>query len=163
MLGFAAGMMLSGSFFSLIVPGLEIWKSDFGKSPLPGLKAVIGILLGAGLVAAIDRFSPHEHFILGREGPVDRSLRRIWLFVIAITIHNIPEGLAVGVGFSGDDVARGISLATGIGLQNLPEGLAVAMALSGEGYSRWKAFGIASMTGLVEPVGGLLGSAAVSV
>jgi zinc transporter, ZIP family len=83
--------------------------------------------------------------------------------VIAITIHNFPEGMAVGVGFGGGDVAKGVSLATGIGLQNAPEGLAVALALRGQGYSRGKSFWVALLTGLVEPVGGVLGAALVSV
>jgi ZIP family zinc transporter len=163
MLGFAAGVMLSASFFSLIVPALEIWKSNFGESPVPGLAAITGILLGALLVAGVDHYLPHEHFVSGKEGPSGSSIRRIWLFVIAITIHNFPEGLAVGVGFAGDDLSKGLSLATGIGLQNIPEGLAVAVALSGEGYSRWKAFWIASLTGMIEPIGGLIGAAAVAV
>jgi ZIP family zinc transporter len=90
-------------------------------------------------------------------------MKRIWLFIIAITIHNFPEGLAVGVGFGSGDVASGTSLAIGIGLQNMPEGLAVALPLLGLGYSRLKAIGIATLTGLVEPVGGLLGVAAVTI
>uniref|UniRef100_UPI003562309D ZIP family metal transporter n=1 Tax=Actibacterium sp. TaxID=1872125 RepID=UPI003562309D len=88
---------------------------------------------------------------------------KIWLFVLAITIHNFPEGMAVGVGFGGGDLTNGMSLATGIGLQNAPEGLAVAVALRGQGYGRLKAFGIALATGLIEPVGGLIGVAAVHI
>ena len=99
----------------------------------------------------------------GREGTDSATLARIWLFVIAITIHNLPEGLAVGVGFATGDIAKGVSLATGIGLQNAPEGLAVAVALRGQGYSPRAAFLVALSTGLVEPVGGVLGVAAVSV
>ncbi|RMG58386.1 MAG: ZIP family metal transporter, partial [Deltaproteobacteria bacterium] len=91
------------------------------------------------------------------------SLKKIWLFVLAITIHNFPEGLAVGVGFGGGDMKRGLSLALGIGLQNIPEGLAVAFPLLREKYSRLKAFLIALATGLVEPVGGIIGAGAVSV
>lgn len=90
-------------------------------------------------------------------------MKKIWLFIIAITIHNFPEGMAVGVGFGSGDIANGTSLAIGIGLQNMPEGLAVALPLLGLGYSRLKAIGIATLTGLVEPVGGLLGVAAVSI
>ncbi len=87
-------------------------------------------------VAALNEVLPHEHFVPGHEGADAVALAKIWLFVIAITIHNFPEGLAVGVGFGGGDVANGMSLATGIGLQNAPEGLAVAVALRGQGYSR---------------------------
>ncbi len=93
---------------------------------------------------------------MGHEGPSSK-MKRIWLFIIAITIHNFPEGLAVGVGFGSGDVGAGTSLAIGIGLQNMPEGLAVALPLLGLGYNKWKAVGIATATGLVEPIGGLLG------
>jgi len=99
----------------------------------------------------------------GREGPEAASLRRVWLFVIAITIHNFPEGLAVGVGFGADGLSGGLPLAIGIGLQNAPEGLAVAVALLGEGYSRVRAWGIAALTGLVEPVGGLIGAGIITM
>ena len=106
---------------------------------------------------------PHEHFRTGREGPAAASLRRVWLFVIAITIHNFPEGLAVGVGFGAHGLEGGLPLALGIGLQNAPEGLAVAVALLGEGYAKGRAWGIAALTGLVEPVGGLLGAGVVAL
>ncbi len=89
------------------------------------------------------------------------ALAKIWLFVIAITIHNFPEGMAVGIGFGGGNMANGMSLATGIGLQNAPEGLAVAVALRGQGYSKLGAFGIALATGLIEPVGGAIGVIAI--
>lgn len=160
LLGGAAGVMLAATSFSLIVPGIE-----HGNLLWPGYGAYVvaaGILFGAFCLDLVDRLLPHEHFILGHEGPSSR-MKKIWLFIIAITIHNFPEGLAVGVGFGGGDIANGTSLAIGIGLQNMPEGLAVALPLLGLGYSRAKAIGIALMTGLVEPVGGLLGVAAVSV
>lgn len=163
LLGFAAGVMLAASFFSLIVPSLEYSERTYGAGAIPAVIAVVGILLGAATVAAINRLLPHEHFFQGREGPASTSLRRIWLFIIAITIHNFPEGLAVGVGFGSGDVAQGLPLAIGIGLQNAPEGLAVAVALMGEGYTKLKAFTIAALTGLVEPIGGLLGAGAVSI
>jgi ZIP family zinc transporter len=114
-------------------------------------------------VAVLNEVLPHEHFKSGREGPEAASLRRVWLFIIAITIHNFPEGLAVGVGFGADGLSGGMPIAVGIGLQNLPEGLAVAVALIGEGYSKYMAWGIAALTGLVEPVGGILGALVVSV
>jgi ZIP family zinc transporter len=161
MLGGAAGVMLAATSFSLIVPGIE-----HGNLLWPGLGVYVvafGIMLGAFCLDLIDRFLPHEHFIIGHEGPSSSRIRRIWLFIIAITIHNFPEGLAVGVGFGGGDTANGMSLAFGIGLQNMPEGLAVALPLLGLGYSRLKAISIATMTGMVEPVGGLLGVGAVTV
>jgi zinc transporter, ZIP family len=163
LLGFAAGVMLAASFFSLIVPSLEASERLYGAGIVPALIAVIGILAGMGAIAALNQTMPHEHFTMGREGPPAPSLRRVWLFVIAITIHNFPEGLAVGVGFGTGDVSHGLPLAIGIGLQNAPEGLAVAVALMGEGYARLRAFRVATLTGLVEPVGGVLGAAVVSI
>lgn len=162
LLGFAAGVMLAASFFSLIVPSLEASERMYGVGMIPAAIAVAGILLGMVAVAALNAFLPHEHFHMGHEGPMSASLRRIWLFIIAITIHNVPEGLAVGVGFGTGDYANGLSLAIGIGLQNAPEGLAVAVALMGEGYRAIHAYWIAFLTGLVEPVGGVLGAAAVT-
>lgn len=160
MLGGAAGVMLAATSFSLIVPGIE-----YGDQQWPGYGVyivVFGMLAGAVFLDRVDKWLPHEHFIMGPEGP-SSSLKRIWLFIIAITIHNFPEGLAVGVGFGAGDVGAGTSLAIGIGLQNMPEGLAVALPLVGLGYSRWRAVGIATLTGLVEPIGGLLGVSAVTV
>lgn len=163
LLGFAAGVMLAASFFSLLVPALEIATERHGEGILPAAIAVGGLLLGGAAVGILNRVLPHEHFIIGREGPPTEALRRIWLFVIAITIHNFPEGMAVGVGFAGAGFENGLSLAIGIGLQNLPEGLAVAVALIGQNYRRGPAFLIAAATGMVEPVGGFLGALAVSV
>ena len=160
LLGGAAGVMLAATSFSLIVPGIE-----HGNLLWPGYGVyVVAISLFGGAICLdlVDRLLPHEHFILGHEGPSSK-MKKIWLFIIAITIHNFPEGLAVGVGFGSGDIANGTSLAIGIGLQNMPEGLAVALPLLGLGYSRLKAIGIATLTGLVEPVGGLLGVAAVSI
>ncbi len=162
-LGFAAGVMLAASFFSLIIPALDAAEIRFGESVWPALIVCVSILLGMGIVALMNELLPHEHFKTGREGPEAASLRRIWLFIVAITIHNFPEGLAVGVGFGADGFETGLPLAIGIGLQNAPEGLAVAVALLGERYSKWRAFGIAGLTGLVEPIGGLLGAAVISV
>lgn len=162
-LGFAAGVMLSASFFSLIVPAIEAAAGRYGEGVAPAAIAVIGILAGMAVVAWLNDILPHEHFTTGREGPQSATLRKIWLFIIAITIHNFPEGLAVGVGFGAHGVSGGMPLAIGIGLQNLPEGLAVAVALLGEGYSRARAWGIAALTGLVEPIGGAIGAAVISV
>ena len=161
-LGFAAGVMLSASFFSLIIPSLEAAGQRYGEGVVPASIAVVGILAGMAIVAWLNEVLPHEHFTTGREGPESAALRQIWLFIIAITIHNFPEGLAVGVGFGANGLSGGLPLAIGIGLQNLPEGLAVAVALLGEGYSRFKSFGIAALTGLIEPLGGLLGATLIS-
>jgi ZIP family zinc transporter len=160
MLGASAGVMLAATAFSLIVPGIES-----GNLLWPGYGVFVvmaGILVGAISLDFVDKCLPHEHFFKGPEGP-SSNIKRIWLFVFAIAIHNFPEGMAVGVGFGTGDIAAGTTLAIGIGLQNMPEGLAVALPLIGLGYSKWKALGIATLTGLVEPVGGLLGAGAVTL
>lgn len=162
-LGFAAGVMLAASFFSLILPGLEAAAKN-GGSPATSA-AIIGcaILLGATTLQLINRYAPHEHFIIGPQaGAATSRLQRIWLFVIAITLHNFPEGLAVGVSFGGGNITNGTATALGIGLQNIPEGLAVAVALASVGYGRVFAFLAGVASGMVEPVGGFLGIAAVT-
>ena len=163
LLGFAAGVMLAASFLSLIVPGLEAARVIYGGARVAAIIAVGGVLLGVAVIAVLNEWIPHEHFFQGRQGPLPGALARVWLFVLAITIHNVPEGLAVGVGFGGGDIARGTALAVGIGLQNAPEGLAVALALLSCGYTKGHAFAVAGLTGLVEPVAGLLGAYAVSL
>lgn len=161
LLSSAAGIMLAASFFSLLLPGIEYGEAQFASRSV-GVSVVIGgLFCGALALSAIHRFAPHEHFVTGPEGPSTDRLGRIWLFVIAITLHNFPEGMAVGVGFAGGDVANGMSLAAGIGLQNVPEGLAVAGSMLSIGYGRTRAFLLAFLTGLVEPLGGLFGAVAV--
>ena len=162
LLSFAAGVMLAASFFSLILPAIGYGEIEFDSEEIAVLVVIGGILLGALALFLLHHGLPHEHFTAGREGPDAVVLKRIWLFIIAITLHNFPEGMAVGVGFAGGDVDNGISLATGIGIQNIPEGMAVAVSLLTIGYSKLRAFLVASLTGLAEPVGGLFGSIAVS-
>lgn len=162
LLGFAAGVMLSASYFSLILPGIEAGERYYGSLVVAALAGAVGIAIGAWVVSWLNSRVPHEHFKTGPEGSDPSGLAKIWLFVIAITIHNFPEGMAVGIGFGGGDVGNGLSLATGIGLQNAPEGLAVAVALRGQGYAAPRAFLIALLTGLVEPVGGVLGISLVN-
>jgi zinc transporter, ZIP family len=160
LLGFAAGVMLAATAFSLVVPALGHAGGGWGGAAVVGA----GILLGGVFLDLIDRYAPHEHFIKGPEGGgANSQLAGIWLFVIAITIHNFPEGLAVGVATGSGDLANGLSVAIGIGLQNVPEGLAVAVALLGQGYTPLYAFGVSLLTGLVEPVGGLVGAGAVTM
>lgn len=163
LLGFAAGVMLAASFFSLIIPSLDAAAESYGDGALPALIACVSILIGMGCVHLMNESLPHEHFLSGHEGPASPSLRRVWLFIIAITIHNFPEGLAVGVGFGAHGPQGGMPLAIGIGLQNLPEGLAVAVALLGEGYDKLRAWGIAALTGLIEPLGGLVGAGIIVI
>jgi ZIP family zinc transporter len=155
--------MLAASFFSLILPGIDHAAADLGGRTAAVGVVSIAVLIGAGAIGILNRLVPHEHFVLGPRGGDPRALRRIWLFVIAITLHNFPEGLAVGVGFGSKDLANATTLAIGIGLQNIPEGLAVATALVSQNYSRLTAASVSALTGLVEPVAGLLGVIAVSM
>jgi ZIP family zinc transporter len=163
MLGFAAGVMLSASYFSLILPGIDRAQEQTGSIWMAAAIASAGVSLGAAFVWLLNAKIPHEHFKSGPEGGADQAtFARIWLFIIAISIHNLPEGLSIGVAY-GLDAAKGFSVMTGISLQDIPEGLAVAVALTGLGYSKWKALGVTALTGAVEILGALLGALAVSV
>lgn len=163
-LGVAAGVMLAATSFSLIIPAIE----KGGGGAKGSLVTLIGILIGGAFLVFADRFFPDSNLALNSMGDAEAAkngarLRKVWLFILAITIHNFPEGLAVGVGFGDGDILNGMTLAIGIGLQNFPEGLAVALPLIREKYPRWKAFLIALATGLVEPIGGLLGVGIVQI
>lgn len=158
LLGFAAGVMLAATSFSLIIPSIESGGCGIKGAAI----ALGGILIGGFFLDFVDKMFPDTNLMAG-PGKNHDNLRRVWLFVMAITIHNFPEGLAVGVGFGDGNIANGLSLAIAIGLQNIPEGLAVALPLRREGYSSLKAFGVAVCTGLVEPVGGLLGVGLIQV
>lgn len=163
LLASAAGVMLAATVFSLLVPGMAHGEAQGLEAGEAALVVVGGMLMGAVILALIHWLTPHQHFFKGREGMDSKRLDGIWLFVIAITLHNFPEGMAVGVGFAKGDIANGVPLAVGIFLQNIPEGLAIAVSLFAIGYSRLFAFGVAFLTGLVEPVGGLFGATLVSV
>ncbi|GGX42796.1 ZIP family metal transporter [Saccharospirillum salsuginis] len=163
LLSLAAGIMLAASVFSLILPGIDYGLELGYAEPVAVAVVIAGLLLGAIILFVIHNYVPHEHFFIGREGPDTRMLSRVWLFVIAITLHNFPEGMAVGVGFGGGNIANGQALALGIGLQNIPEGLAVAASMLTIGYTRTQAFAVAFLTGLAEPVGGFFGSVAVGL
>lgn len=162
MLALAGGIMLAASIFSLIIPAMQVVIGSGGSTT--GAAAIVsaGILLGALVIWLVNATVPHEHFIKGREGGVGVGLGRHWLFIFAITLHNFPEGMSVGVAFGPGDTGAGLAVTAGIGLQNMPEGLAVAAALISEGYGRSRAVLIALLTGLVEPIGGLVGAIAVS-
>ena len=162
LLGFAAGVMLAASFFSLIFPAIRTAEVLYGGAFVPAAIAVGGLVLGVAVIVIANEWIPHRHFVQGRQGPVATATDKVWLFVAAITIHNFPEGIAVGVGFAGDDTASAMALAVGIGLQNAPEGLAVAVALVAEGYAKRPAFLVAAATAVIEPIGGFLGVSAVS-
>jgi ZIP family zinc transporter len=163
LLGFGGGVMLAASAFSLIIPGTEAAEAQGYPRPLAAAIMVVGILLGGLCLWLANRYFPHEHFIKGPEGSNAEGLKRIWLFVAAIALHNFPEGMAVGVSFANGDISQGLPVAVGIGLQNMPEGLVVAVALLGQGYSTGYALWVSLLSGLVEPVGGMLGAGLVSV
>ncbi|MGA1552938.1 MAG: ZIP family metal transporter [Burkholderiaceae bacterium] len=157
MLGFAAGMMLAASAFALIVPGLEEGKALTGSGLLGAGLVTAGLGLGVILMLGLDRLTPHSHEQVGACGPGCERLGRVGLFVLAIAIHNIPEGMAIGVGFGQGDLAVGLSLTSAISVQNIPEGLVVALVLRSAGLSTTWAVLIAMATGLMEPLGAVVG------
>jgi ZIP family zinc transporter len=159
LLGFASGVMVAASVWSLLIPAMEI-EADSGKwSVVP---AAVGFLLGMGFLLLLDELTPHLH--VGSEtpeGPRSR-LSRTAMLALAVTIHNLPEGMAVGVVFAGaEQGAAGLSLASavavslGIAIQNIPEGAIISMPMRAEGNSRWRSFLIGSLSGTVEPVGAI--------
>ena len=161
MLGFAAGVMIAASYWSLLAPAIDLSNGSW-------VPAVVGFLLGGAFLRGIDVVLPHLHVYANVPEGHHSHWKRSILLVTAITLHNIPEGLAVGVAFGaaaiGDSaytLAGAIALAIGIGIQNLPEGLAVAMPLQRSGLSRFKGFMYGQFSGMVEPVAGVLGAFAV--
>jgi ZIP family zinc transporter len=157
LLGFAAGMMLAASAFSLLLPGLESAAEITGNKGLGAAIVVAGMALGVLLMLGLDQFTPHQHEDGGPCGPGHEGCSRIWLFVFAIALHNLPEGMAIGVSFSQGDMAVGLPLTTAIALQDIPEGLAVALALRAAGFAPGFAVLVAIASGFLEPVGALLG------
>lgn len=169
MLGFAAGVMIAASFWSLLKPAIEMSETNGGIGWIP---ALIGFLSGGAFLFIIDRTLPHLHLGLARDKAegIKTSWNRSVLLVLAITLHNIPEGLAVGVAFGAlannpdTGVLTGaIALAIGIGLQNFPEGAAVSIPLRREGFTRRKAFNYGQLSGIVEPIAGITGAYLVTV
>lgn len=160
-LGFGAGVMLAATAFSLIVPGLEA-AQDLGLGRLfSALVVSAGILAGGLALVRIGSWLAAHHLGSGLYAEDVAGRARVLLFILAITLHNFPEGLAVGVGFASGDVANGTALAVAIGLQNMPEGLAVAMAAIAAGDPPRRAFLVGLLSGVVEPVGGVLGAGLV--
>jgi ZIP family zinc transporter len=167
MLGFAAGVMIAASYWSLLAPAIEMAEESSLPSWVP---ATTGFLAGGAFLLIVDKLLPHLHPGFPKEEAegLSTSWRRSVLLVLAITIHNIPEGLAVGVAFGalGADLPSAslggaIALALGIGIQNFPEGTAVSVPLRREGFSRFKCFWYGQLSGIVEPVAGVLGAVAV--
>ena len=167
MLGFAAGVMIAASYWSLLAPAIEMTEEAGG---IPWVPATVGFLLGGAFLWGVDKVLPHLH--IGYPTEEAEGLQTSWhrsvLLVLAITLHNFPEGLAVGVAFGAAaaglpsaTVAGAVALAIGIGLQNFPEGMAVSVPLRREGLSRAKSFWYGQMSGTVEPIAGVLGASAV--
>lgn len=163
MLGFAAGIMLAACSFSLIIPGIDAAIEQSAGPWGAGMIIGVAIFLGSLLISLIERYVPHEHFIKGVEGHQAQILKRIWLFVFAIILHNVPEGLAIGVAFGGTDYLRASALAAGIAIQNMPEGFVVAVALFTAGYKRSTAVLLGVASGLVEPVAAVLGALVINL
>lgn len=157
MLGFAAGMMLAACAFSLLLPGIEAGEALTGNKTFGVALVVMGMALGAMLMLGLDKFTPHEHTRTGPCGPGHETCKQVWLFVFAIALHNLPEGMAVGVSFANGDLSVGIPLTSAIAIQDIPEGLAVALAIIAAGYKPLLAVGVAILSGLLEPVGALIG------
>ena len=166
MLGFTGGVMVAASFWSLLAPGIEMSK---GEGFIKVIPAAVGFALGALFIFGLDKILPHIHINSKVSEGIKTPWHRSTLLVLAITLHNIPEGLAVGVLFGG--VAAGIPeasitgavvLAMGIGIQNFPEGIAVAMPMRRQGVSRFKSFWYGQLSAIVEPIAGVLGAVAVT-
>ena len=170
LLSFSAGVMLAAAIFALLLPSLDAGQALFGGRTGAAALSGAGLALGMGLMLAVDRFTPHEHAVLPPAAPghaasahTPGAVQSAKLMVLAILIHNVPEGLAVGAAYAGPQDAAGAqagaSVALAIGLQNMPEGLIVAMALRTLGRSAAQAWGVAALTGLAEPLGAILGLA----
>lgn len=157
MLGVAAGMMLAASFFSLILPGLEVSTSLTGNELWAVLLIIVGMAGGVLLMLGLDAYLPHEHAHIGTFGAGHEQMGKVSLFVLAIALHNFPEGMAIGVSYTDGNLSVGIPLTAAIAIQNLPEGLAVVFALRRIQISTPKAVAVAAATGLVEPIGAVFG------
>lgn len=159
-MGFAAGVMLAASIMGLILPAVEL--TGKGKIWIVGM----GIFAGAFLLNLMDKLTPHLHHLSGMDAEKhsgNQSINKVLLFVMAIAIHNLPEGLAAGVSFGGEDIGNAFSVAVGIALQNIPEGMIIIAPMLMAGIKKGRTFILAASTGLVEVIGTLLGFLAVSV
>ncbi len=166
MLGFTGGVMIAASFWSLLAPAIEMSEGEGFEKVIP---AAVGFALGALFIFGLDKLLPHLHINFKETEGVKSPWQRTTLLVLAITLHNIPEGLAVGVLFGGvaagipeASIAGAVTLAIGIGIQNFPEGIAVSMPLRRMGMSRWKSFMYGQSSAIVEPIAGVLGAVAVT-
>lgn len=160
-LGFGAGVMLGATAFSLVIPAIAAAKSAGAGSWEASLMAGAGIMAGAGAILLLGRAVQSESILA--QGDAGISLRRAWLFVWAVALHNLPEGMAIGVGYAGIDLEKANALATGISIQDVPEGLVVALALRTVGYGRLTAVGMGVVSGLIEPVAAAFGVALIGI
>ncbi len=159
LLGFASGVMVAASVWSLLIPAMEM---ESGKGAWSVFPAAVGFLLGIGFLLLIDELTPHLHIGTDKpEGPRSR-LSKTAMLALAVTIHNLPEGMAVGVVFAGADsgttnisLAGALAVAVGIAIQNVPEGAIISMPMRAAGNSRWRSFLIGTLSGVVEPIGAL--------
>ena len=167
LLGFTGGVMVAASFWSLLAPGIEMSPGDGFMKVVP---ALVGFALGALFLFSLDKILPHLHinYRMEEKEGLKSSWHKATLLTLAITLHNIPEGLAIGVlfggaalGFEGASIGGAVALAIGIGLQNFPEGFAVAMPLRRQGFGRWKSFNYGQLSAAVEPLAAILGAWAV--
>jgi ZIP family zinc transporter len=166
MLGFTGGVMVAASFWSLLAPGIEMSPGEGFVKVIP---AAVGFGLGALFIFGLDKVLPHLHINFQKPEGVKTPWHRSTLLVLAITLHNIPEGLAVGVLFGGvaaglpeASIAGAVVLAMGIGIQNFPEGVAVSMPMRRQGLSRWKSFMYGQSSAIVEPIAAVIGALAVT-
>lgn len=157
LLGLSAGMMLAASAFSLILPGIEAGTRLTGTRAMGVTLVVSGLALGAALMLGLDRIVPHTHAHSGHQGLGVNRISQAYLFAFAIALHNLPEGMAIGVSFAQSDAHTAIPLTSAIALQDVPEGLAVALALRSAGLNALVAIGLAILSGILEPLGALVG------
>lgn len=159
LLGFASGVMVAASVWSLLIPAMEMEASAGKWAVMP---AAVGFLLGIGFLLLIDELTPHLHIGTDKPEGVRSHLSKTTMLALAVTIHNLPEGMAVGVVFAGADssatnfsLASALAVAMGIAIQNIPEGAIISMPIRAAGNSRWRSFLLGSLSGVVEPVGAI--------
>ena len=155
-LNFAAGVMLGASFFSLLVPSMQDIMAQGGDIYASALRYAIAVFCGVVLIWLLNMALPHEHNSMGGHGP-HFDITKAWLFIIAITLHKLPEGLAVGVAYGAEELINPLSLVIGIAVHNLPEGLTIAISLVGAGSTKLRAAFVAFIIGLMQPFGAVIG------
>ena len=160
LLGFASGVMVAASVWSLLIPSIDM---SHGEGAMQVVPAAVGFLLGMGFLLLIDELTPHLHVGSNKPEGLKARLSRTAMLALAVTIHNLPEGMAVGVVFAGTQdgeadisLMSALAMSIGIAIQNIPEGAIISMPMRAAGNSRWRSFLIGSLSGVVEPVGGLL-------